>query len=105
MSEPPMPACLTALRVGLGQRPEPSHGHDRVDAAGVDLVGGQVGSVRDDIAADLSQAALLTDGDRRLVEGHAAADRHEVALAGRGCLLRHVEQRGVTVVDHDVASV
>ena len=45
------------------------------------------GRVRDDVAADLSQPALLTDRHGRLVEGHAAADRHEVALAGR-CRLR-----------------
>ena len=97
---------LDRRRVGLGQRPEPSRGDRvRVGAARVDLVGGENGGVRDDVAADLSQPALLTDGDRRLVEGHAAADRHEVALAGRGRLLRRVEQRGVTVVDHDVAPV
>ncbi len=97
---------LHRLRVGLGQRSEPARGDRvRVDAARVDLVRGQVGGVRDDVAGDLSQPALLTDGDGWLVEGHAAADSHEVALAGRGRLLRRVEQRGVTVVDDDVATV
>ena len=64
-----------------------------------------VGRVRDDVAADLSQPALLTDRHGWLVEGHAAADRHEVALAGRCRFLRRVEQRGVSVVDHDLAPV
>ena len=65
----------------------------------------RIGCVRDDIAGDLSQPALLTDRDGGLVEGHAAADGHEVALAGRCCLLRRVEQRRVAVVDDDLAPV
>ena len=97
---------LDRLGVGLGQRPEiPRRNRVCVATARVDLVGGKNRRVRDDVAGDLSQSALLTDRDGGLVEGHAAADRHEVALAGRCRLLRRVEERGVPVVDDDLAPV
>ena len=48
---------------------------------------------------------MLADRHRGLVERHTAADRHEIALAGLARLLRRVEQGGIPVVDHDLASV
>ena len=97
---------LDRLGVGLGQRTEPTRGDGvGVAATGVDLIGGEFRCVGHDIATDLAQSALLTHWNRRLVEGHATADRHEVALAGLGGHLRRIEQGGVAVVDDDLAAV
>ena len=76
---------LDRLRVGLGQRSEPTRGDGvGVAATGVDLIGGEFRCVGHDIATDLAQPALLTHRDRGLVERHATAHRHEIALAGLG---------------------
>ena len=72
---------------------------------GIDLIGGNLGGVGGQVAGDLAQTALLSDRDGRLVERHAAADRHEVALAGLHGDLGRVEERRIAVVDHDVPPV
>ena len=97
---------LDRLGVLLGQRTEPTRGDGvGVAAAGVDLIGGEFRCVGHDVATDLAQPALLTHRDRGLVEGHATADRHEVALAGLLGHLRRIEQGAVAVVDDDLAAV
>ena len=102
---PPIAAFLTALgRPWRAHRTSPKR-WCWCFATGVDLIGGQFCCVRYEVPSDLSQAALLTDRNGWLVEGHATADRHEVALAGHCRLLRGIEQRGVSVVDHDLPPV
>jgi hypothetical protein len=55
---------LDRIRVGPGQRSKPPCGYRVcIGAARVDLVGGKNRGVRDDIAGDLPQPALLTDRD------------------------------------------
>ena len=103
---PAGPEVLDRLGVFLGQGAVPA-GLDLgvVDATRVDLQRRIDGLVRDGEGRDLAETTSHADRDRRRVEDEAAADRHEILLAGLVHHLGGVEEPAVVGVDDDVASV